>query len=237
MPVRLTPFAVISIIASIATSVAYGQSAKEVYAQNSRSVLVIHALDEEGEYINQGSGVVISSDLVATNCHLFYEGFTSIGVQKYDAPDRESDDENGKMDAEIVATDLKLDVCILSVAELADEPAAIPIRLGSANSMSIGEEVYALGAPHGLELSLSRGIVSQLWKEAGDESAPEIQTDVAISGGSSGGALLDSTGKLVGITTYKYTEDDAEGLTFALPVEWVLELLNSQLPDAELDRN
>ncbi len=236
MPSRLIVLAVISIVASIATSVAYGQSAKEVYAQNSRSVLIIHALLDEEDYVTQGSGVVISSDLVATNCHLFYEGFTSIGAQKYETPEGESDDEISEMDAEIVATDLKRDVCILSVAELADEPTAIPVRLGSANSMAVGEEVYALGSPEGFELSLSRGIISQLWRDAGEE-APYIQTDAAISHGSSGGALLDSTGKLVGITTSSYTEDDAAGLTFALPVEWVLELVKSQLPSAKLGRN
>jgi S1-C subfamily serine protease len=76
------------------------------------------------------------------------------------------------------------------------------------------EPVYAVGAPQGLELSLSEGIVSQL--RGGPP--PLIQTTVAISGGSSGGGLFNAEGELVGITAFQLKE--SQSLNFALPVEW-----------------
>jgi tetratricopeptide (TPR) repeat protein len=82
----------------------------------------------------------------------------------------------------------------------------------------VGEPVYAVGAPQGLELSLSEGIVSQL---RGDPP-PLIQTTVAISKGSSGGGLFNAEGELVGITTFYLKE--GQSLNFALPVEWIAEV-------------
>ena len=87
--------------------------------------------------------------------------------------------------------------------------------------LSVGDEVYAVGAPAGLELSLSRGIVSQLRGAFGKRSAPLVQTDAAISPGSSGGGLFNKAGELVGITTFKW---QGESLNFALPAEWIEEL-------------
>jgi len=66
--------------------------------------------------------------------------------------------------------------------------------------------------------------VSQL--RADGDGAPIIQTDTAISPGSSGGGLFDGEGNLVGITTEKLVEEDVEGIAFAIPIEWVLEMLN-----------
>ena len=116
------------------------------------------------------------------------------------------------------------DLCLLSVAELADPPAAPPVRLGSARALSVGEEVYAVGAPQGLTLSLSRGIVSQLRGDHGKRAAPIVQTDAAVPPGSSGGGLFNGEGELVGITTFKHADAASEGLSFATPAEWVREL-------------
>ena len=82
----------------------------------------------------------------------------------------------------------------------------------------MGEPVYAVGTPQGLELSLSEGIVSQLH----GGPPPLIQTTVAISQGSSGGGLFNAEAELVGITTF-YLKD-AQSLNFALPVEWIDEV-------------
>jgi tetratricopeptide (TPR) repeat protein len=89
----------------------------------------------------------------------------------------------------------------------------------------VGEPVYAVGAPQGLELSLSEGIVSQL--RGGPP--PLIQTTVAISGGSSGGGLFNAEAELVGITTF-YLKD-AQSLNFALPVEWIAEVAGRKTPE------
>ena len=120
-----------------------------------------------------------------------------------------------------MADNQERDLCLLFVKELPVPPAAKVARVGSAKALSVGDEVYAVGAPAGLELSLSRGIVSQLRGVFGKRSAPLVQTDAAISPGSSGGGLFNEAGELVGITTFKH---QGENLNFAMPAEWVEEL-------------
>ena len=188
-------------------------SAKEVFERASRSVVVVHALDRGGDAISQGSGVVISKNAVATNCHVI-EGAASLAVRQVSA----SGDEAYRMEAEILARNDERDLCLLSVAELSTPPAAPPARIGAAKSLQVGEDVFAIGTPQGLELSLSRGIVAQL-RTVADSDAPLIQTDAAISPGSSGGGLFNDKAELVGITTLKYKE--GESLNFAIPVEWI----------------
>ncbi len=200
---------------------ASGKSAQEVFADVSGGVVVVLALDAGGAQIAQGSGVVVGGNEVATNCHVV-AGAADIAVrQAADARGRET----WRMEARLVARNEARDLCLLSVAELADPPAAPPVRLGSARALSVGEEVYAVGAPQGLTLSLSRGIVSQLRGDHGKRTAPIVQTDAAVSPGSSGGGLFNGEGELVGITTFKHAGAASEGLSFATPAEWVRELV------------
>jgi tetratricopeptide (TPR) repeat protein len=117
------------------------------------------------------------------------------------------------------AGDPDKDLCLLTAPGLTAKPA----RLGKAARLKVGEPVYAVGAPQGLELSLSEGIVSQL--RGGPP--PLIQTTVAISGGSSGGGLFNAEAELVGITTF-YLKD-AQSLNFALPVEWIGDIARKKI--------
>lgn len=77
-----------------------------------------------------------------------------------------------------------------------------------------------MGAPLGLDMSLSEGIISQLRKI---DDVNFIQTDAAISSGSSGGGLFDMEGNVIGLPTQKYTAKTAEGLGFAIPADLALE--------------
>ena len=86
----------------------------------------------------------------------------------------------------------------------------------SSSSLAVGERVYAIGAPEGLELTLSEGVISGL-RESGGGCV--IQTSAAISPGSSVGGLSDTEGRLIGITTFSLKE--GQNLNFALPTEWV----------------
>ena len=186
-----------------------GDSAESVFENVWRSVVVVIAGD------SQGGGVVVNEpNQVATNCHVVDESPNDIRVYKganrravRDAPHS----------AEIVSGDRERDVCILFVSGLW----AIPAKIRPVAELEIGEAVYAVGTPKGLDFSISNGIVSQLRKEEG-ENAPLIQTSAAISPGSSGGGLFDSKGRLVGLTTWKIRE--GENLNFAVPVDWALEL-------------
>ena len=186
-----------------------GDGAESVFENAWRSVVVVVAGD------NQGGGVVVNEpNQVATNCHVVDESSSDIRVYKGENRRAVRD---APYSAEVVSEDRERDVCILSVSGLW----AIPAKIRSAEELEIGEAVYAVGTPKGLDFSISNGIVSQLREEAG-ESAPLIQTSAAISPGSSGGGLFDSQGRLVGLTTWKIRE--GENLNFAIPVDWALEL-------------
>ena len=218
---RKRPMIALCAAAAVLPGAAAAGSAKDVFADVSGGVVVVIALDAEGARAMQGSGVVVGGNEVATNCHVV-SGAKAIAVrQAADARGRET----YRMAARLAARDEKRDLCLLFVEELSDPPTAVPVRLGAARAVSVGEEVYAVGAPRGLELSLSRGVVSQLRGDYGKRSAPIIQTDAAVSPGSSGGGLFNAKGELIGITSFKYRGDASEGLSFAAPAEWVGELM------------
>ena len=186
-----------------------GDNAESVFENAWRSVVVVIAGD------SQGGGVVINEpNQVATNCHVVDESPNNIRVYKGENRRAVRD---APLSAEIVSGDRDRDICILSVPGLW----AIPAKIRPVAELEIGETVYAVGTPKGLDFSISNGIVSQLRKEEG-ENVPLIQTSAAISPGSSGGGLFDSEGRLVGLTTWKIRE--GENLNFAVPVDWALEL-------------
>jgi len=98
----------------------------------------------------------------------------------------------------------------------------VPVSVQPSSSLAIGERVYSIGAPEGLELTFSDGIISGFRK---NKQARVIQTTAAVSQGSSGGGLFDAQGRLVGITTF-YLEE-GQNLNFALPGDLVLALRES----------
>ncbi len=175
----------------------------QVFDKVKDAVVVVKTLDAQGKLKAQGSGVLISSGRVATNCHVV-EGGTSYQVGR------------GKQlfPATLYAEDDDKDICLLDAKGITGKPA----QLGKAAGLKVGVPVYAVGAPKGLELSLSDGIVAQL--RGGPP--PLIQTTAAISTGSSGGGLFDGKGRLVGLITL-YIEG-GQNLNFAMPAEWIGEV-------------
>ena len=219
-PMKVMPIlhtAVVSWAVLTLPASAWGASAKDVFAKVARSVVVVLAMDEQGKTTGQGSGVVVGDYEVVTNCHVLGEAADVAVRQAADWSGRET----YRMAASLLAQNDERDLCLLFVDQLPEPPAAQAVRLGAAKVLAVGEEVYAVGAPAGLELSLSRGVVSQLRGAFGKRSAPLVQTDAAISPGSSGGGLFNQSGELVGITTFKWR---GESLNFALPGEWIEEL-------------
>jgi S1-C subfamily serine protease len=108
--------------------------------------------------------------------------------------------------------DEQLDLCALDVARL-DAP---QVTVASASVLRTGQRVYAIGAPQGLELTISEGIVSSLRQV---DEGTLIQTTAPVSPGSSGGGLFTADGRLVGIVTFQYRE--GQNLNFALPADWI----------------
>lgn len=183
--------------------VAFALTPSQVFDKVKDSVLVVKALDAQGNPVSQGSGVMLPSGKVATNCHVLENRARFlVGSGKQFVP------------AILHAEDADKDLCLLDAIGFAAKAAT----LGMAARLKVGDAVYSVSSPKGLELSLSDGIVSQL--RGGPP--PFIQTTAAISPGSSGGGLFNSEGRLVGITTF-YLEG-GQSLNFALPVEWLAEI-------------
>ena len=185
---------------SILPVLGYALTPDQVFDQVKDSIVVVKTLDAQGKVKGQGSGVLLPSGKIATNCHVV-EGGDSYRVGRGQELVR----------ATLLAKDADKDICLLEAKGITGKPA----QLGKAAGLKVGDPVYAVGAPAGLELSLSDGIVAQL--RGG--SPPMIQTTAAISLGSSGGGLFDGEGRLVGLTTL-YLEG-GQNLNFAMPVEWI----------------
>ena len=166
--------------------------------------MVVESLDAQGSAIRFGSGVVIAPGRVITNRHVI-EGGASFRV------------EHGgeKWPAALAGVSPDHDLAGLSVAGLA----APDVTVRDSSSLAVGERVYAIGAPEGLELTISEGLISGL---RDFDKGRVIQTSAAMSPGSSGGGLFDSEGRLVGITTFYLKE--GQSLNFAVPAEWTLAL-------------
>lgn len=193
-----------SVAVLLAAFPVHAKTPGEVYEQAAKSTVVVLNMDGKGKTHGLGSGVILPDRDVVTNCHVV-KGAGSlkvrIGKQEYLATLRHSDWDR--------------DVCSLSVSGVS-APAVV---IGSTKTLKVGAKVYAIGAPKGLELTLSDGIVSSLREVDGGQY---IQTTAAISPGSSGGGLFDENGALVGLTTFYLAE--GQNLNFAVPVEWVKEL-------------
>jgi tetratricopeptide (TPR) repeat protein len=148
----------------------------------------------------------VASDQVVTNRHVVAEG-VSLRIRQG----------SRTWPAIVTHLDADHDLCRLKAEGLNTSP--VGVRRSS--SLQVGERVYAIGAPEGLELTLSEGLVSGL---RDNEGVRIIQTTAPVSAGSSGGGLFDAQGRLVGITTFIVAE--GQNLNFALPGDWVLALDN-----------
>jgi hypothetical protein len=164
-----------------------------------------------------GSGVLLSSEgLIVTNLHVL-EGAIDLSV-------RTSSGERFD-DVSVVDFDETRDLALIKIKGF-DLPAA---RIGNSNSVRRGQQVFAVGAPLGYEQTVSSGIVSAVrMMEAGFKA---IQTDAAISPGSSGGGLFNSEGELIGILT-AYRED-GQNLNFALPINYARGMLDQPVSYSE----
>ena len=127
-------------------------------------------------------------------------------------------------EAFLVGASPEHDIAVLKVKSTKNLPKAIP--LGSSKPLRVGQKVYAIGNPFGLDWTLTSGLISALDRSLPNNNGPPmdnlIQTDAAINPGNSGGPLLDSAGRLIGINTAIYSPSGAyAGVGFAVPVDTV----------------
>ena len=180
---------------------------REVFKLVSPSVFIVEALDAADEVTAFGSGVAVAPDQIVTNQHVV-AGAIKLRVRQGE----------NSWPAEVTHSNAEHDLVRLRVEGLTVQ--VVQVRLSS--TLEVGEVVYAIGAPKGLELTFSDGLISALRDFS---EGLVIQTTAAISSGSSGGGLFDDRGRLVGITTSMLLE--GQNLNFAVPGDWVLALEDS----------
>jgi hypothetical protein len=178
----------------------------QVYAKTAPSVWRVFVWDANGKPLKLGSAVVIGKETLLTNCHVVADG-KRIAVNH----------DNVNIEARLQYADPARDMCQLTAPHLT----APMVELGNSDTLAVGQRVYALGNPKGMELTLSDGLVSALRKDKQNALAL-IQTTAPVSPGSSGGGLFDDDGRLIGLTTLQVTE--GQNLNFAVPINWLREL-------------
>lgn len=167
-----------------------------------------------------GSGFFINPDgYLITNFHVI-EGETEISVEVYRQLDGQLDRETYKK-VRIVAINKFHDLALLHIEDK-NAPKFKAVTLGSSEVLNVGDTVFAIGSPLGLERTVTQGILSTKTREL--EGELYLQTSTQINPGNSGGPLFNLAGEVVGVTNMKITF--GEGLGFAIPVELVKSFLD-----------
>lgn len=184
-----------------------------------------------------GSGVILSEDgYILTNNHVISSADSSSFYQVSDAKSIKVKiyGDDTEYSAEIIGTDSQTDLAVLKI----DKTGLTPAELGDSSSVQIGEFVLAIGNPYNLDYSVTAGIISALNREMTVENTTYnvIQADCAINSGNSGGALVNSKGEVIGITTLKLAGDGIEGVSFAIPVNETVPIYKELIEKGKISR-
>jgi serine protease Do len=167
-----------------------------------------------------GSGFFINADgYLITNFHVI-EGETEISVEVYRQADGQLDRETFKQ-VKIIAINKFHDLALLHIEDK-NAPKFKYVTLGNSDALTVGDSVFAIGSPLGLERTVTSGILSTKTREL--EGELYLQTSTQINPGNSGGPLFNLAGEVVGVTNMKITF--GEGLGFAIPAELVRNFLD-----------
>ena len=187
-------------------------SGEELYAAACGQVVAVLSTGSQGGNI-AGSGIIVSSDgYILTNYHVIQAGVLRgwpLTIVTFDGTE---------YDAQIVGAETDSDLAVLKIE--AQDLAAAP--LGDSDSLAVGQTIYTVGNPtRDLPCTMTKGIVSARDRDIlidDNVTANMFQFDAAVNSGSSGGPVYDVYGRVVGVTTAKYTADGVEGLGFAIPI-------------------
>ena len=178
-------------------------SAEEIYDACASSVFYLEVYDAQGALLSSGSGFFLSENgLAVTNCHVLMGG-SKAKIQV-------SDTGRWYNVASILDYDIADDWAVFRV----NGTGFSPLTIGDPSTVKGGAAVYAIGSPLGLQNSITAGIISNPARTEG--GVTYIQTSAAISSGSSGGALINKFGEVIGITTAGY--EYGENINLALPI-------------------
>ncbi len=172
-----------------------------------------------------GSGFIIASDGYLVTNHHVVDGAEKITVKLND---------KREFPAKVIGSDSQSDIALLKI-DAKDLPT---VAIGDADSLKVGQWVFAIGAPFGLERTATKGIVSALGRSLpNDAYVPFIQTDVPINPGNSGGPLFDLNGKVVGVNSQIFSRSGGYmGLSFAIPANVAMDVVAQIKADGHVTR-
>lgn len=190
------------------------QTPEQIYKSAEGSILFVRGYDEEGYSLCQGSAVLVNEGYIYTCFHI-YNGTDAVVFEvngsKYRNPI-------------IAGADPEKDIIIFKIKDLESKG----IKTGNSDSICPGQTVYALGNPMGYKKTFSSGIISSIRNDYRHLSYGTLQFSASISGGSSGGALLNTNGELIGITSSNV--EKGNNLNFAILIN---DFLQTKLIDTE----
>jgi putative serine protease PepD len=216
-----TPTATAQPVARTASSIA------AVYERVKDGVVKISASGATGGAT--GSGFVIDEEgHIVTNQHVV-AGAESVSVEFADGSEET---------AEIVGTDPSTDIAVLDV----DRPSSLltPLSFAAEGSLQVGNDVIAIGSPFGLEGTVTTGVISALGREItspnGFQIENAVQTDAALNQGNSGGPVLDTQGRVVGVAAQIRSESGgSDGIGYAIPGDTAQRVARELIQDGSVD--
>ena len=201
-PIRVLLSLIIVVAALFASALSVGAIGFEA-EQAYESVFVIYSGN------SLGSGFAVGENCFVTNAHVI-DNPRSITVETYGGT---------KYKASVFGMNEQLDIAVLIVKD-----AQFPyLDIADLSTMKTGDDIYAIGAPHGMAYTLTKGGISAKERTVGNQTY--IQIDAAINEGNSGGPLLNDAGQVLGMNTLKMS--DSEGIGLAIPVSRICDYLKS----------
>ena len=199
-------------------NIAIAQRTRQQIAQSIfPSVVLLVMEDENGQPVSLGSGFFVRVGVIATNQHVIEEAAS--GYAKVVGQDTKHDIGG------VVGLDVMRDLVLLSVGDIK----APSLSLGDSDKVFVGDEVYVVGNPYGLEGTFSQGIISGV-RKIGQDSL--LQITAPISPGSSGGPVLNAQGQVIGVAVAMFK--GGQNLNFAVPASYLSSLLSDMKPVAPL---
>ncbi len=206
----------------------------QVFDQASPGVVEVRAAftAADGSDSGLGSGFLVSKDgYLLTNAHVVTsDGRDANSIVAVFRTETGTNPGESRVEATLVGSDENSDVAVLKI-DPADAPTLQPLPLATGQTVLVGEPVVAIGNPLGLSFTLTTGVVSATGRNLRSPNRsviPDgIQTDAAINSGNSGGPLLDSAGRVIGINTMIVTQSGgSQGLGFAVSIDTAVRVMD-----------
>lgn len=188
-----------------------------------------------------GSGIIISEDgYILTNNHVVSSSSSNSNNSYYQVSEASKVtvtlfNDDTEYEAKIVGKDEQTDLAVIKI----EKTGLTKAEFADSDSIKVGEFAMAVGNPIGMQSSVTCGIISAVNREVTDSDGKKytlIQTDAAINSGNSGGALVNSEGKVIGVNTLKLTGTGIEGMGFAIPINSTTDITSQLIQYSKVKR-